>query len=162
MLRRLALLSALVLCIGCGGPENTDVTLQVTLQDIDVEGLMADIKAQKGKVVVVDVWGIFCPPCRKEFPGLVALHEKYVKQGLVAMSVSVDIEDDRADAHAFLKKHRATFANYFTGAEKDRFMVAWGIEGVPTVVVFDRDGKPVARMPGVPYSHVEKIVQKLL
>jgi thiol-disulfide isomerase/thioredoxin len=93
-----------------GGSRDTQ---EVTLQSIKLDQLIAAIKAQKGKVVILDIWGVYCIPCKKEFPRLVKLHEKHAKDGLVCMSLCVDNQEDRPAALKFLKARKATFAIYF-------------------------------------------------
>src|SRR5260370_16426178 len=63
--------------------------------DIDVKivnypQLAQAIRENKGKVIVVDFWANWCVPCKREFPTLVKLHEKYAKYGLVAVSVNLN------------------------------------------------------------------------
>jgi thiol-disulfide isomerase/thioredoxin len=74
-----------------------------------------------GKVVVLDFWASWCVPCRRSFPWLNAMHEKYADDGLVIIGVNLDME--RADA--------------------EQFLVA-----MPSSYVIGRDGKIVARHMG--------------
>src|SRR3954466_14751176 len=62
----------------------------VAVKVVRYDGLTDLVKQNKGKVVVVDFWADYCVPCKREFPKLVALHEKHAKAGLVAVSVSLD------------------------------------------------------------------------
>jgi hypothetical protein len=79
------------------------------------------------------------------------MHEKYAKDGLVVISLSVDDPDDTDQALAFLKKQNATFTNFIL-ADKDRFEPAGEKKfehSVPPIVhVFGRDGKPVKTLMG--------------
>src|SRR3954452_17252211 len=75
-------------------PLAADPSPAVKLDPIGYSDLIAELHGLKGKVVLVDVWGTFCAPCREKFPKVVALHEKYAARGLAVVSVSVDPPDD--------------------------------------------------------------------
>jgi cytochrome c biogenesis protein CcmG/thiol:disulfide interchange protein DsbE len=140
----------------------------VELKTVSYDGLADAIKAQRGKVVVVDAWGDFCLPCKKEFPSLVALHRRYGKDGLVCMSVSLDATEKRPDVLKFLTKSEATFANFLLDEKPEVWQQKWKIVGPPAVFVFDRQGRRAAKFdaenPDRPYTYddVEKLVKDLL
>jgi thiol-disulfide isomerase/thioredoxin len=140
-----------------------DASLRV-LKFADVE---ADIKQRRGKIVVVDLWATWCVPCRKEFPGLVALHGKYAGQGVACMSVSLDDADDKGKAKAFLSDKGAAFTNFLI-EDESKWKEKWNVGGIPIVLVFGTDGKLAKRFdnsdPAKPftYADVEATVQGLL
>jgi hypothetical protein len=107
-------------------------------------------------------------PCKKEFPHLVQLHQKYAKDGLVAMSVSVDTAEDRGKALEFLRKQSATFANFWLDEKGKVWQEKLDIAGPPAVFVFDRQGKRAGKFdtddPDKPYTYddIEKLVRQLL
>jgi thiol-disulfide isomerase/thioredoxin len=114
----------------------------VQIQLIKYKQLGEAVKAHKGKIVVVDAWGTFCIPCMKEFPHLVELHQKYGKDKVVCISVSVDdpTPEKKARALDFLTKRGATFQNFLLDEEVEVWQKAWNVKGVPVVFVFDRNG----------------------
>jgi thiol-disulfide isomerase/thioredoxin len=139
----------------------------IELKVVKYADLVATVKAQHGKVVVVDVWGTFCVPCKKEFPRLVQLHQQYAKDGLVCMSVTVDTPDKQEAALNFLKAKGATFANYLLNEEAEVWQSKWKLKGVPAVFVFDREGKLAMKYDNdddhqFTYDDVEQLVKKLL
>ena len=141
---------------------------EVTIEVGKLPDLTKFVESNKGKVVVMDFWGDFCIPCKKEFPNLVRLHNAHKKDGLVAASVSVDQKDDMADALKFLKDKKATFFNLLLDEEADAWHAKWGFVGVPAVVVYGRDGK-VAKVfsyddpkDQFTYEDVEKLLKTLL
>ena len=95
-----------------------------------------ELQKYEGQVVVLDFWASWCAPCRRSFPWLNAMHEKYSSQGLVVIGVNVD--NDPAAAAAFLKEYPADFQiHYDTDAVLAR---QYDIQGMPSSVVIGRDG----------------------
>jgi thiol-disulfide isomerase/thioredoxin len=143
---------------------------EVSLQVVSYRELGNAVKAQKGKVVVVDVWASWCVPCKKEFPHLIALHNKYSADGLVCMSASVDKAGKTHDsALKFLIDRKATFANYRVDEDFASLCERWDIKGIPAVFVFNRDGKREKKYthddPDKPFDYekdVEPLVRRLL
>ena len=140
---------------------------KVTLDVVTLDQLEAAIKAKKGKIVVVDLWGEFCIPCKKEFPKLVQLHERHAKDGVVCMSVSIDTTDKKDAALAFLKAKGATFANYLIH-EGGGIHEKWKFKAVPAVFVFNREGKEAKKFTyddpddQFTYEDVAKFVEGLI
>jgi len=135
-------------------------------------GKLADltkyIESNQGKIVIMDFWGDFCIPCKKEFPNLVRLHNQHVKDGLVCVSVSVDPIEDKDNALKFLKEKKATFFNILLDEEPDIWQTKWGFVAVPAVVVYGRDGKIAKKFTyddpknQFTYEDVEKFLKPLL
>jgi thiol-disulfide isomerase/thioredoxin len=132
---------------------------------------LGDLVAKnRGKVVVVDFWGDFCIPCKKEFPHLVELHKKYAAQGLVAISVAVDPPADTLNMRLlkFLNKVQATFTNLYLDEPAEVWQKKLEVDEVPCIFVFDRQGK-YYRFGGAEkaprkaeYSQIEPLVVELL
>ena len=125
------------------------------------------VRSHKGKVVIVDFWADFCAPCKREFPNLVALHNQYKNDGLVAVSVALD---DPADAKikdriiAFLDKQKA---DGLTNLQLDEPVEVWqkklDIDGPPCVYVFDRDGRIAGKWSDkVDYDKIKEKVAELM
>src|SRR4051812_7128372 len=86
----------------------------VNLQVVKYAGLADVIHKNRGKVVLVDFWGDFCPPCKKGFPKVVEMHKKYAREGLAVVSVSLDSLENpeiRGRLLKFLTAKGATFVN---------------------------------------------------
>jgi thiol-disulfide isomerase/thioredoxin len=104
----------------------------------DVEGNPVTSDQFKGKVVVLDFWATWCPPCKAEIPGYIELQKKYAAEGLVFVGVSVD-EDGPEVVKKFIKEHGI---NYPVVMFSEGVVNAYGpIEGYPTTFIIDRDGK---------------------
>ena len=99
------------------------------------------VSGREGKVVVVDFWASWCGPCRRSFPWMNAMIEKYSDDGLVIVAVNLD--KDRAAADAFLAEIPAQFAIEFD--PEAAIATEYGVEAMPSSFVFGRDGELVAR-----------------
>jgi thiol-disulfide isomerase/thioredoxin len=112
-----------------------------------LDGQPFDISQYKGKVVVVDFWATWCGPCRAELPNLKKVYEKYHDKGLEVVGVSLD--ENKDDLIKFLAENHlpwqilvSTEAHHsgFDNPIADNY----GISGIPTVFLMNRDGKVVS------------------
>lgn len=128
------------------------------LKDVSGRGWSAD--DFKGKVVVLDFWATWCPPCVREIPGNVALETKLGAQGLAIVGVSVD-EAGAGTVRRFLDKHPV---NYPVVLGSWEMASAFGVtDQIPTTVVIDRDGFIRARVVGFESpDRLEKLLQPYL
>lgn len=92
-----------------------------------------------GKVVVLDFWASWCVPCRRSFPWLNAMHEKYADDGLVIVGVNLDLE--RAEADRFLAEFPAAFKIVYD--EKKALAKRFEVMAMPSTYVIGRNGKVV-------------------
>jgi thiol-disulfide isomerase/thioredoxin len=157
------LLAVAMTAIALGQPED-----KIELRVVKYETLSDAINNLKGEVVVVDVWAYWCHPCKAEFPNLVRLHEKYAKDGMHAVSISLDFPADDAKVNAevikFLQSRGAKFTNFLlVGAEDNEFwQKKFHAYGPPLVFVFDREGHWTQFKGEKAYGDVEKLVRELL
>lgn len=125
----------------------------------DTGGRTVRLADFRGKVVILDFWATWCPPCRKEIPGLVALQTKYGSKGLVVIGVSMD--EDTAMVAPFLKKFGINYPVVFGNALTA--MMYGGVEVIPTTFVIGRDGKVAAVYESfVPETTLEADIKPLL
>jgi thiol-disulfide isomerase/thioredoxin len=147
---------------------NAVETAEVKIDVVKFKDYLSKMDALHGKIVVVDVWGEFCPPCKVEFPHLVEMHEKYAKKGVACVSLSLDPLENQGDALKFLKKQKAVFTNVLLDEKNKVWQDHFRIYGPPAVFVYDRAGQLAARFDHndddktYSYQDVEKTVQKLL
>lgn len=98
----------------------------------------------QGKILVVNVWATWCPPCREEMPGLERLSKTLDPKRFVVMGVSID--DDAFLMAEFLEQYDITFANVLDkgGALTDRL----GLQAYPETWVIASDRTLLRRMTG--------------
>ena len=128
------------------------------LQDLD--GKPVKSTDFKGKVVILDFWATWCPPCREEIPGFVKLQKKYEAQGLVIVGIALD-DGGAATVKKFAQK---SGINYPVLMGNDRVSQAFGgIEALPTTFILDREGKIAGRHIGLTKAEeFEKEIKPLL
>ena len=103
-----------------------------------------DVGQYPGKVVVLDFWASWCAPCRRSFPWLNAMHDKYAEQGLVIVGVNLDME--RSDASQFLEEYPADFTIVYD--ENKDLARQFEVMAMPSTYVIGRDGRLAARHMG--------------
>jgi peroxiredoxin len=96
----------------------------------------------KGKVVLVDFWATWCPPCVEGMPGLKAAYEKYHGMGFEIVGISLDKSE--GDLAAFIKKQSIPWTQIFDGKGWDSLLAQkYGVDVIPTMYLLDADGKIV-------------------
>ena len=126
----------------------------------DLTGQPVTSSQFKGKVVVVDFWATWCGPCISEIPGYVALQQKYGKDGLVIVGVSVD-----QNGPEHVKKFATAKGMNYTIVMGDDAVVEsfGGIDAIPTTFLIGRDGRLIHQKTGaMPREEYEKLVVSAL
>jgi thiol-disulfide isomerase/thioredoxin len=99
-----------------------------------------DLSQMKGKVVLIDFWATWCPPCRGEVPNVVAAYNKYHDKGFEIIGISLD--QNRDTLKAFTKEHGMTWPQFFDGQGWDnRISKSFGIDSIPAMWLVGKDGK---------------------
>ena len=102
----------------------------------ELSGETFDLAAQRGKVVVINFWATWCPPCRKEMPVLDSFYRKYHTQGLEMIGMSVDRPHDRAEVRNVMRSY-----SYPAAMSEDAKVDEFGSpDTVPLTFVVDSKG----------------------
>src|SRR5215472_7737031 len=118
-------------CAANSKPANLDLKFQ------DIHGKPFALSDYKGKVVLLDFWATWCPPCRKEIPSFMNLYDTYRSRGLVVIGVSMD--DSKTDVMRFTKRLKVNYP-ILLGAGRDDLGSVFGELPLPTAFVIGRDG----------------------
>jgi peroxiredoxin len=105
----------------------------------DLDGKPLSVANYKGKVVLVDFWATWCPPCRAELPNVLKTYEAHHKDGFEIIGISLD--QDKSKLTSFIKDKNMTWPQYFDGRGWGNKLAAkYGVESIPTTYLLDRQG----------------------
>ena len=118
------------------------------LTALDFEGKAIDLNDYKNKVIVLNVWGSWCGPCRKEASELQALYLKNKESGVEF--VGINIRDSKISAEKFINNFGITYPNIFDrdGVKLLGFKDTLPANAIPSTLLIDKNGKVAARQLG--------------
>jgi len=137
------LVAVLALQTGCSKNKQPEAAGDFTLQDMS--GKSVKLSDYKGKVVLLEFWATWCPPCRATVPGLEKLHNNYKDKGLVVLAVSMD-EGGWDEVKSFIADHRITYA-VLKGT--DDVAAQYQVRSIPLILILNKEGKVSKRYLGV-------------
>jgi len=134
---------------------------------VNYEGLEKAIKAQHGKVVVVDYWADTCIICKREFPRLVEMQKQYGDKDFAAISVALDDPNHpgaKDKVLQFLRAKNARFSNFILDETAEFWQKTLGFDGPPGIFVYGRDGTLKKKFinADAKYDDIEKLVKELM
>lgn len=124
----------------------------------DTKGQVQRLSNYRGKWVLLNFWATWCPPCLREVPDLIALHNAHKDKDLVVIGVALDSTQEAVQR--FVARHGVSYP-VVVGDYKQAEQVG-EIAGLPTTYLFDPDGKMVITHTGmVTRAGVEKFIHAL-
>ena len=120
--------------------QDDQVRQRVDFTLTDLRGKKWSLQSLHGKVVLVNFWATWCPPCRKEMPDLVALYNRFKDKGLVILAIS---DEEAGKVNPFVTEQNIPFTILLDPGRKVNEL--FRIEGIPKSFVYDRDGELAAQ-----------------
>ena len=108
----------------------------------DVNGL---IEQNRGKVLILNFFATWCPPCREEIPELNKVEKTYRGKDVAFYGLSVDEEKNLNSVKDFVRTMKVNYPVYMAGRD---LLLRFGIESIPHIVFYDRTGNMVISQPG--------------
>jgi len=139
MSKKLALFLFLVIVSLAGCTRNSGQS-QATAADFtlqDMNGKNVKLSNYRGKVVLLDFWATWCPPCRAAIPGIEKLHEAYKEKGLVVLGVSLD-EGGWDSVKSFITDYGITYT-ILKGT--DDVAANYQVRTIPMLLILDKNGR---------------------
>lgn len=126
----------------------------------DVNGHTVSLSQFKGKVIVLDFWATWCPPCRQEIPHLTEFYNQNKDKGVVLIGIALD-DDGLKAVKPFVNEHKVTYPVVIGDAKVQQ--AYGGIQGIPTKFIINKEGKIVQTLVGYQtVDTIQKAVQPLL
>lgn len=158
----LAVAVSLIIC-SCGKKNDkpgADSSVQIgsTAPDFvlkDVSGKDTTLSSYKGKVVLLEFWATWCPPCKASIPDLVELQKKYRDKGFTVLGVSIDTDSDAAEKVAqFASSHGITYPVLIAD---EAVPMTYNVMSIPTSFLVSRNGTVISSYKGYFDDYSKKV-----
>ncbi len=111
---------------------------------LDMDGVKHDLRAYRGKPVIINFWATWCPPCRRELPSMNRAWKKIKDEGIVMLAV--DVGEDEDTIFTFMADYPIDFTVLLDS--RGEVSAKWPVVGLPTTFVLDKEGRLVYRAIG--------------
>ena len=158
----LAVAISLVIC-SCGNKNDkseaeSSVKIGSTAPDFtlkDVVGKNTALSSYKGKLVLLEFWATWCPPCKASIPDMVELHKKYQEKGFTVLGVSIDSDSDAA---AKVAQFSLTYGITYPVLIADEVVpVTYKVMSIPTSFLISRNGTVISSYVGYFDDYSKKV-----
>lgn len=116
------------------------------IEDIEMNIIDSEpmsLNSLKGNVVILDFWASWCGPCRNSIPFYNEMHEKYADEGLVIIGLNVN------ENEATIRKSIEDLdIEYYVAMPENKLNAHFQVQGIPSMYMFDREGKPIDNFVG--------------
>lgn len=102
---------------------------------LEGRGQTVSLSQLRGRVVVIDFWASWCPPCRAAIPAIQRISEEYREHNVAVLGINVN---DRTDPYEFMA---SVGASYTVLVDNGSVARAYRVKGIPTLIVVDKAGK---------------------
>jgi thiol-disulfide isomerase/thioredoxin len=123
----------------------------------DAEGKSASTADLKGKVVFINFWASWCPPCRAEMPSLENLYQKFKEDERIVF-LFMNEDNDRSKAIQYLQNNHFTIPLFYSSGDVPNEIFSGTL---PTTVVLDKEGKIVLRHQGMASYNSDDFIRQL-
>ena len=112
--------------------------------EVGLDGDVVSLPGLRGKVVMLDFWSSWCPPCRREAPGIAQVYREY--EGMDVEFIGVAIWDDRGDVADYIQEYDLPYPNVLD--ERGRIAINYGVTGLPEKFFVSAQGRLVRKYVG--------------
>lgn len=125
----------------------------------DINGKKITLSEMKDKVVMIEFWATWCPPCRQSIPDLNTIYEKYKDRGFVLLAISLDKGSDaQSNVMSFMKEYPIAYTVLLDNGETGR---KYGVNSIPTSFIIDKNGRIVNKHIGYSPNSANAISQEI-
>jgi thiol-disulfide isomerase/thioredoxin len=132
------------------------------MPDFQLENLEGDIVSSEefeGKVLLIDFWATWCPPCEKAIPALVDMKKELGGEEFEVIGITLDEKRAIPEVKSFIKKYNINYPILL--GDEDTKKDFGGIPGIPTMFIVDKDGKIVDKTVGYRDGEEIKLMKKI-
>lgn len=135
------------------GDEAPDFTLS------DINGSDVRMSDLRGKVVLIEFWATWCPPCRESIPAMNEIYKRYNEKGLVILGISVDKGQNVAeDLRAFVREYSILYPVLIDSKNINNL---YGVYSIPTTFLIDKDRKVILKNIGFSPELEDKLSKEI-